>query len=99
MMMATTPLLRSWPAPRPGRLADDPDLAVEADVVEAPLPGHPLPGVERGQAAEVLELGVAVGGVVVEGDLGVEGVDAAVGPEDQRVDLDEVGVERHEGPV
>ena len=43
-----------------------------------------------------LELGVAEGGVVVEGDLGVEGVDPPVGREDQRVDLDEVGVELDE---
>ena len=39
-----------------------------------------------------LPVGVAEGGVVVERDLGVERVDLARRREDQRVDLDQVGV-------
>ena len=49
----------------------------------------------RGSMSPILEVrpfGVAEGGVVVEGHLGVERVDATVGGEDERVDLDEVGV-------
>ena len=86
--LTTSSVLMARPAP----LAMMPDRAVEADVVEPLLLGQPLALVELLGAGELLPLGVAEGGVVVEGHLGVEGVDPAVGREDQRVDLDQVAV-------
>ncbi len=69
-----------------------PTEPVEGDV------GQPLglgEALALGALAEVLHLGplgVAEGGVVVEGHLGVEHAHLAVGREHERVDLDEVGV-------
>ena len=60
-----------------GAVGDDADLAVEADVLQALLLGQTLARVELLEAAELVPLGMAEGGVVVEGDLGVEGVDPA----------------------
>jgi hypothetical protein len=39
------------------------------------------------------------GGVVVEADLGVERVDLSVGRQDQRIDLDQIGIAIDEAPV
>ena len=55
--------------------------------------GHLLALVAHlGEASELVPLGVTELGVVVEGDLGVEGVHLAGRLEDQRVDLGEVAV-------
>src|SRR5262249_39545368 len=69
----------------------DADLPVELDVVE--VLGLGL-GLQRVGGARVGEPGVVlpVGGVVVEGDLPVQGDDQPVAGEDQRVDLDQRGV-------
>ena len=75
-----------------GAVGDDADAALEADVLQALLVGQLLPLVEHLGAAELVPLGMAEGGVVVEADLGVEGVDLALGREDQRVDLGQVAV-------
>ena len=75
-----------------GAVGDDADVAVETDVLQALLLGEALAVVELGEVAELVPLGVAKGRRVIEGDLGVERVHPAVGREDERVDLDEVGV-------
>src|SRR5262249_52865023 len=73
---------------RAGPVADDPDLSVKLAVVEVLGLGRRLQRIRR---AGVGEPGVVlpVGGVVVEGDLPVQGDDPAVAGEDQRVDLDQ----------
>ena len=75
-----------------GAVGDDADVAVEADVLQALLAGQLLALVEHLGGLELLPLGVAELGVVVEAHLGVEGVDPPVGREDQRVDLGQVAV-------
>src|SRR5579875_1836352 len=72
-------------------VADDADLTVQLDVVEMLGPGPRLQrvtGLASGEPAEIL----AEGGVVVEGDLGVERDHPAVARQHQRVDFDERGV-------
>ena len=77
----------------PGAVGDDADGAVEADVLQALARAPPARASSRTWVASYsLVVGVAEHRVVVEGDLGVERVHLAVGREDQRVDLDEVGV-------
>ena len=76
------------PAPLPMM----PTRAVEADVVEALLAGEPLAVVELLGRGVLLPLGMAERGVLVERHLGVERVHLAIGRQDQRVDLDEIGV-------
>src|SRR5699024_6747308 len=61
-------------------VADDSDLTVE------------LERVLRADVAQLLVLGVAEVGVVVQGDLAVEGEDVTGTGLDQRVDLDQGGV-------
>ena len=56
-----------------GAVGDDPHRPVQADVVEAALLGPGLALVLDVAAGELLPFGMAEGGVVVEGDLGVEG--------------------------
>src|SRR6185295_14945567 len=51
------------------------------------------------EVAKLLELGVTVEGVVVEGDLGVEGQEVAVSGLEKGVDLQEGGVDGLEGLV
>ena len=75
-----------------GPVGDDAHVAVEPDVLQALRTGQPLALVELVDVTELVPLGMAEGGVVVQGHLGVEGVHLAVGREDQRVDLDQVGV-------
>ena len=77
---------------QPGAVGDDADRAVEADVLQVVLAGHLLALVELLGGPVLVPLGMAERGVVVEADLGVEGVHAAVGPQDQRVDLGQVAV-------
>ena len=60
-----------------GAVGDDADRAVEADVLQALLVGRLLPLVAHLGGLVLVPL-VAEVGVVVEGDLGVEGVDPAV---------------------
>ena len=84
---------------QPGAVGDDADAAVEADVLQALLVGQLLAFVEHLGAGELVPLGVAEGGVVVEGHLGVEGVDLALGREDERVDLGQVAVALGEAAV
>ena len=60
---------------QPGAVGDDADRAVEADVLEVLLLGQPLAVVEHLGRGVLRPLGVAERGVVVEADLGVEGVD------------------------
>ena len=84
---------------QPGAVGDDADRAVEADVLQVLLRGQLLALVELLGGAELVPLGVAEGGVVVEADLGVEGVHLAVGLEDQRVDLGQVAVALGEAAV
>ena len=73
-------------------VADDADRAVELDVVEVLLLGGRLERVGGLLVLERLVVGVAEGGVRVEGDLAVEGDELAVLGLDERVDLDERGV-------
>ena len=82
-----------------GAVGDDADAAVEADVLQALVVGRRLALVALLGGVVLLVLGVAEHGVAVEGDLGVEGVHPAVGREDERVDLDQVGVALDVGPV
>src|SRR5437763_7416341 len=81
----------------PGAVADDADLAVQLDVVEVlglRLGFQRVLGllVDQGLVARLTE-----GGVLVEGDLAVEGDDLALRVADQRVDLDQGGVLGDEG--
>ena len=75
-----------------GAVGDDADRTLEADVLQALVPGQALALVQLLGRRELLPLRVAEGGVVVEADLGVEGVHLAGRLEDQRVDLGEVAV-------
>src|SRR3954454_7697861 len=75
-----------------GAVADDPDLTVELDVVEALLLGRGLQRVGGGGVRVCGVLGVPELGVLVEGHLGVQREDRAVGRLGQRVDLDQGGV-------
>ena len=75
-----------------GAVGDDADGAVEADVLEALLPGEQLTLVELLGGLELGPLGVAELGVRIEADLGVEGVHLAIRCEDERVDLGQVAV-------
>src|SRR5512145_157746 len=70
-------------------VADDADLAVELDVVEALLLGLGLEGVGRRLVLELRVVLVAEVGVLVEGHLAVERLEVAVAEADERVDLDE----------
>ncbi len=58
-----------------------------------------LPLVADLRGVVLLVVRVAELAVAVEGHLGVEGVDLAVGREDERVDLDEIGVALDVGVV
>ncbi len=81
-----------------GAVTEDADVAVELDVGEALLLGHPLLGILGGILLRGQFL-VAVEGGAVDRDLGVEGDDPACGGDDQRVDLDQRRVEVVEGSV
>ncbi len=70
-----------------GAVAEDADVAVELDVLDALLLGAALDRVFVLAVGERLVLGVAVERVAVEGDLRVERLDLALGRDDQRVDL------------
>ena len=83
----------------PAPLAMMPTDAVEPDVLQVVRAGELLALVELLGRAELVPLGMAEGGVVVEADLGVEGVHAAVGSQDQRVDLGQVAVALGEAAV
>jgi hypothetical protein len=84
----TSSVLIASPAP----LAMIPTVTVEADVLQALLLGERSRGSRSPRSRNSSHSGMAEGGVVVEGDLGVERVHLPVGGEHQRVDLDEVGV-------
>src|SRR3569833_113419 len=73
-------------------VADDADLAVELDVVEALLLGRGLQRVGGGGVLEGGVLGVPEAGVLVEGDLRVQREDGAVGRLGEGVHLDQGGV-------
>src|SRR5215217_8570256 len=77
---------------QPSAVADDADLAVELDVVEALLLGRRLQRVGRGLVLELLVLGVPEARVLVQRDLAVDGDHRAVLGLHERVDLDEGGV-------
>lgn len=71
-----------------GSVDEASDVAVEADVVEVVFARRDFAGVFLVLVTVGHDVGVAVEGVVVEAELGVEGEDAAVGGFHQRVDLD-----------
>ena len=73
-------------------VAHDTDLAGELDVVQARGPGPGLQGVGLGAVHQVGVAGVAEAGVVVQGDLAVQGQDAPTGGQHQGVDLHQGGV-------
>ena len=75
------------------------DRAVERDVGEVVLRGLDLLLVLLGLVAQRDDVGVAVEGVGVEGDLGVEAAQLAVLGDDQRVDLQHAHVLGDEGRV
>src|SRR6476619_4850286 len=77
---------------QPGTVADDADLALELDVVEVLLLRRGLERVGGGGVLERRVLRLPEGGVLVEGHLGVERENGAVGRLGQRVDLDQRGV-------
>src|SRR5664280_1133157 len=73
-----------------GAVADDADRAVvELDVVEIELLGPLLQRVDCRGVLERREVGLAVHRVAIDGDLAVQGHDATVPSQDQRVDLDQ----------
>ena len=74
---------------QPGAVAEDPDVAVELDVLHALLLRAALDRVFVLLVGQLLVLGVAVQRVVVERDLRVERLDLALRRHDQRVDLRE----------
>ena len=84
---------------QPGPVGDDPHRTLEPDVLQVVLAGELLALVELLRGAELVPLRMAEGGVVVEADLGVEGVHTAVRSQDQRVDLGEVAVALCEAAV
>ena len=86
--LTTSSVLMARPAP----LAMMPTVAVEADVLQALLVGRLLPLVAHLGGLVLVPLGWRKAALSSRRDLGVEGVDPAVGREDQRVDLDQVGV-------
>mmetsp|Transcript_18006 Transcript_18006/g.41354 ORF Transcript_18006/g.41354 Transcript_18006/m.41354 type:complete len:337 (+) Transcript_18006:119-1129(+) len=65
-----------------------PDVPVESDVVQVPLPGRDLPGVLLGVIALLEDVPVPELGVVVEADLGVGRDQLAVGVLGEGVHLD-----------
>src|SRR5690606_16707470 len=73
----------------PCAVADDAHRTIELDVVEVVLLGLRLERVRRGGVLELGVLRVTERGVVVEGDLAVEGDDLTVLGQHERVDLDE----------
>jgi len=74
-------------------VADDADLAVELDVVEAEVLGLRLQRVGLLADLELLVVRVPhLGGVLVQGDLAVERLELVAGQPRERVDLDEGGV-------
>ena len=75
-----------------GAVADDADFAVELDVVEVLGLGFRLKRVGLVLVFQLDVVRVAEAGVLVEGDLAVEGDDVAGAGQDQRVDLNEGGV-------
>src|SRR5229473_1065411 len=75
------------------------DIAVELDVVEAMLGRLGLDWILLRDVAHLLDLVVAEQRVVVEIHLGVEGDDLAVAGDNERVDLDDRGVELGEDLV
>ena len=76
----------------PGAVRDHADESVEPDVLQPALVRELLARVAHLRRVVLDVVGVAEHRVVVERDLRVERVHAAVGREDQRVDLHEVGV-------
>ena len=83
----------------PGAVGDDADVAVEADVLQTLLVRGLLALVAHLRRVVLLVVGMAEHGVVVERDLRVERMHLARRREDQRVDLDEVGVAVDVGAV
>ena len=81
-----------------GAVADDADLAVELDVVEALLLGLGLERVGLVLDLERRVVRVAEVGVVVERDLAVERLEDVALEPGQRVDLDQGGVLLDEDP-
>src|SRR5690606_13602418 len=75
------------------------DVAVQGDIGEVPLGGLDLLGVFFGLVAQGADVFVAVQGVAVERDLGVQNAQAPVLHDDQRVDLEHVHVLLDEGLV
>jgi hypothetical protein len=79
---------------RPGAVDHAADRAVERDVGEVVLRGLDLLLVLLRLVAQRHDLGMAVERVRIEGDLGVEAAQLAVGGDDQRVDLQHLHVLR-----
>ena len=75
------------------------DRAVERDIGEVVFGRLDLLGVLFRQIAQLLHVRMAVEGVGIEGDLGIEAAQLAVGGDDQRVDLEHLHVLRDEGVV
>ena len=76
-----------------GAVDDAADVAVQLDEVgDAKLVGEHLEAVLLVLVAQFGKVRVAVEGVVIDGELGVEGEDTAFLGHDQRVDLGEAGV-------
>jgi hypothetical protein len=63
------------------------DVAVQGHVVQLPLGGMGFAGVVLGRIVHLAQLGLAVQGVAVDVDLGVQAVQVAGGGDHQRVDL------------
>ncbi len=76
-----------------GTVDDAADVAVEADVGEAAVVGEGLARVFLALVAQLRDLRTAEQSVLVEAHLGVEGHDGLLLGDDQRVDLEHVGVE------
>ena len=82
-----------------GAVAEDADVAVELDVGDAPLLRHPLLRVRRDRLGQRGQVGVAIEGVAVDRHLGVQGDHLTRAVDDQRVDLEQHGVEGDEAGV
>ena len=84
---------------QPGPVDQAADRPVELDVAEPRLLGRHLGRVLLGFIAHRCDIRMAEQGVVVEGHLPIEGHYLARAGDDQRVDLDQVGVELGSSPV
>ena len=84
---------------QPRAVGDNADRAVQTDILQAFFLRQPLALVDRFGRLELRPFRMTERGAVVQADFGVERIDAPVFREDQRVDLDQIGVAFDKGVV